>query len=713
MRLIHLLVVVALATASAEKEVTTEKEEAPTTTTEKSDDPFDILDADYDIPEFSSEQKGEDPKNAKKPVVTAAVVAKPSSPAVKLTSSTRPEDLPPPPPPPGEAKQPTDLTPKASNKKVTKAKPRTVGHPQRPRGKRPGPKKGTKRRPSPVRKPAAEPRKDRVGPIRPKLHKLPKKLPHHAHPQQKKKLPKAIKAVKQPIAKKEAPPSPPARRPQQPKVAKPKAQRRDYAAPTYEAPPKPQIIIKQAGPSKQFGWVGHGTWVPKYSVPNAFADAGLPNWNLMDGIFEAGLLYPGKPAAAPTYKAPAPKAPEPAPEQPSYNEVDVQPVYVPKAPAPQPTYKEPAPKAPEPAYAAPSTYAPPPAAEPAPTYDSPDTYSAPAPAAPAPGYSAANPFAQQPSALPAYFQQPVYQPSYSQASYNSPVTAVPAITTPATTPKPQPQYNEPAVNNDLFQNYYSQPSVPEYSASASVGVPKVSVAPASSSSDVYNVPLKVEETASQAAKPNDGEVFYIFYEDKDKDKYQAPQQNAVPVYVEETKPTAPPAVASAGPPSGTPNLFSPPSDEDIRTVYVPFENAVNVPSNIYDVAVATSFGYNPGQKPKFPSFPSAAPPKPGPSYDNPISSYDAPIYNDNYSAQRPIHDVLYREDAKNIKFQKKHHEKTRKARQPILLPNHTSRLTDPFELSTSSKQRTGLKSGKKLPYGTRLGPRKHYEILGL
>ena len=57
MRLIHLLVVVALATASAEKEVTTEKEEAPTTTTEKSDDPFDILDADYDIPEFSSEQK--------------------------------------------------------------------------------------------------------------------------------------------------------------------------------------------------------------------------------------------------------------------------------------------------------------------------------------------------------------------------------------------------------------------------------------------------------------------------------------------------------------------------------------------------------------------------------------------------------------------------------------------------------------------------------
>ena len=55
------------------------------------------------------------------------------------------------------------------------------------------------------------------------------------------------------------------------------------------------------------------------------------------------------------------------------------------------------------------------------------------------------------------------------------------------------------------------------------------------------------------------------------------------------------------------------------------------------------------------------------------------------------------------------------ARQPILLTNHTSRLTDSnsnFQ-STSPKLRAGQKSGKKLPYGTRLGPRKHYEILGL
>ena len=114
-------------------------------------------------------------------------------------------------------------------------------------------------------------------------------------------------------------------------------------------------------------------------------------------------------------------------------------------------------------------------------------------------------------------------------------------------------------------------------------------------------------------------------------------QNAVPVYVEETK-----AAAAAAPPVGTPNLFSPPSQEDIRTVYVPFENTVNVPS-IYDVSVATSFGYNPnnpasagaggaGGKAKFPNFAAGAAAN-SPSYDNPISSYDAPIYNDNYSAK--------------------------------------------------------------------------------
>ena len=101
-------------------------------------------------------------------------------------------------------------------------------------------------------------------------------------------------------------------------------------------------------------------------------------------------------------------------------------------------------------------------------------------------------------------------------------------------------------------------------------------------------------------------------------------QNTVPVYVEESKP-------APAPPAGTPNLFNPPEDKDIRTIYVPFENAVNVPDN-FDINVASSFGYtspSASQDYKFPNFPDSS----SPSYDNPISSYDAPIYNDNYNAK--------------------------------------------------------------------------------
>ena len=37
--------------------------------------------------------------------------------------------------------------------------------------------------------------------------------------------------------------------------------------------------------------------------------------------------------------------------------------------------------------------------------------------------------------------------------------------------------------------------------------------------------------------------------------------------------------------------FSPPDEDDIRTIYVPFENAVNVPQN-FQLNLGTSFGYD-------------------------------------------------------------------------------------------------------------------------
>ena len=64
-----------------------------------------------------------------------------------------------------------------------------------------------------------------------------------------------------------------------------------------------------------------------------------------------------------------------------------------------------------------------------------------------------------------------------------------------------------------------------------------------------------------------------------------------------------------------------------RTIYVPYENAVNVP-DIFDVSVGAGFGYS--DQPPVTKSPAAV----QSSYDNPISSFDAPIYDENsYTAE--------------------------------------------------------------------------------
>ena len=111
-----------------------------------------------------------------------------------------------------------------------------------------------------------------------------------------------------------------------------------------------------SGPSKQYGWVGHGRYAP-LNIPNPFP-ADLPKWIPMrNNIFEAGLLYPGKPSGNPAPAAPPPPPPQPAynvesskidivpnPIIPSYDSSEsvdsysapVEPVYTP--PSPQPVY---------------------------------------------------------------------------------------------------------------------------------------------------------------------------------------------------------------------------------------------------------------------------------------------------------------------------------------------------------------------------------------
>ena len=58
----------------------------------------------------------------------------------------------------------------------------------------------------------------------------------------------------------------------------------------------------------------------------------------------------------------------------------------------------------------------------------------------------------------------------------------------------------------------------------------------------------------------------------------------------------------------------------LRTIYVPQDKSASLPK-IFDVDVGTSFGYNKLKKSRFPSFSS----EDRYSYNNPITSYDAPI----------------------------------------------------------------------------------------
>merc|ERR1711953_947311 len=116
---------------------------------------------------------------------------------------------------------------------------------------------------------------------------------------------------------------------------------------------------------------------------------------------------------------------------------------------------------------------------------------------------------------------------------------------------------------------------------------------------------------TMVTQPED-DVYFIFYEDKPE------EEQLLKGYVSDV---APPAQESK---------FSPPKPESVRTVYVPYENAVNVPG-VFDVSVGSSFGY---------SEPTARPVASNPSYDNPISSFDAPIYDENsYTAEASSYDA--------------------------------------------------------------------------
>lgn len=373
-----------------------------------------------------------------------------SAPKPEQQTKTKKQPLPPPPPPPKRGKpgpfhkkplrRPPPPPPRSPFRRPPPPPPKPHHH-GRPR--RPAP--GFRLRPRPKQLFSAHSPKKPVIPKKPigiitKKPILPPKKPIQKEPvivtkeAGKKKQEEKKDKVEKPKVKVEENPRPKRKIPTL-KAALPL--RRDGArpsygapaAPSYSAPAKPQVIIKEAGPSQQYGWVGHGKHAP-YNVPNPFP-SDLPRWIPMgNNVFEAGLLYPGKPGSAP---APATYSPPATTTKPTSS------YSPPVTDPPTPSYSVPKPAAPaSPSYtsvSAPSSYnsgsssAPSNAHAPAPVF----TAFAPAPA-PA-SYSSA------PAPAPASYSS---APAPAPSTYNSAPAPAPAFTAFAPAPAPASYNSAPA-----------------------------------------------------------------------------------------------------------------------------------------------------------------------------------------------------------------------------------------------------------------------------
>ena len=76
-------------------------------------------------------------------------------------------------------------------------------------------------------------------------------------------------------------------------VVKPPVAFKSYPKISYSAKPSPKFIIRKAGPSQTFGWLGHGSYAP-LNIPNIFKNLGLDTtWNpSINHVFPVGLSYP-------------------------------------------------------------------------------------------------------------------------------------------------------------------------------------------------------------------------------------------------------------------------------------------------------------------------------------------------------------------------------------------------------------------------------------
>jgi len=474
------------------------------------------------------------------------------------------------------------------------------------------------------------------------------------------------------------------------------------------------------------------------------------------------------PAPAPSYKAPVSTLEAAAPA-PAYKAPVATPAYV--APAPAPAYKDPV-----------STYE---AAAPAPAYKAPATK----PIKTFYGSQSIDLFSDTTKINPFFKENPTKKPistykssiSYKPSKPNKPIktykpsttfapsTTYKPVTTPTTikyssTPKyvstAAPFYGSPSPSSftgsptpSIYQSspgYFVQPSYKPSTYFRSTNKPFTafigSPEPASKISEAS--PIKKIQASPKFVENNpkieleqefkkdsevgsdteDGEVFYIFYEneenpldsvksgldlqryiheeiqksqddsafsasEREAEIYEDTANNIVePVFsiVEEfNKPKQPVYFDVPIKIEENGEGFDPPSE--IRTIYVPVENAINVPE-IFDISVGTSFGYNKNSKDSFPNFSSDS----ESSYNNPISSYDAPIAP--FNKDSSFSDLSAGKDSVDLnEFPDK--KSVRRVRKPK--PKSFGKFSyDPVESSLSS-----------IPYGTRLGPRDQYDPL--
>lgn len=297
---------------------------------------------------------------------------------------------------------------------------------------------------------------------------------------------------------------------------------------------------------------------------------------------------------------------------------------------------------------------------------------------------------------PGYFvPQPSYQPSRGYPSTNKPFTAFIGSSEPA------PSLSDTAT----VRTIEASPKDVKTAANINLGEYKNNIqsAPAADDGEVFYIFYENEENPLDSVKSGLDLQRYIHEEIKSakedsdfsasishaeifEDDVNGPELSAVEKFNKPKQPIyfdVPIKIEENG------EGFDPPSE--IRTIFVPIENAINIPDT-FDISVGTSFGYN-KNKESFPNFSADS----DSSYNNPISSYDAPIAPNSQGSS--FSDLSSGKDSVNF-YENPGKKSLRRIRKP-----------KPKSIRNFSSDIAKSSLASSIPFGTRLGPRDQYDPL--